>query len=426
MISRALGRGLASRWSIAAVFVAATLLAGAGATPAGLEASRAWQDTEPRWSPDGRWIAFHRNEVTGVEGPATTIWIVRADGTRQRRIGVGPVLTAPTPPSWSPDAREVAFAALDGIAAVEVATGKLRLIVPTRGAFAPVRSPDGTQIAFRVAGELHVAHSDGSGDRTVAMGLHDTTLPQWSPDGASLAYAGTGSDTKDVFVVDTRTGVRANLGRPGAADEKPVWSPDGSEVAFESDRSGRRGVYAARPDGSGVRLVVDPSLAPRDVSWQGDVLTLTLGGEGLWTVRPDGSGRSRIARREDVLGPALRSPGGVALVYAAGDPCGRYGVHVLVPGALERRITNPCSFRGTSGPDVLRGSHFPDTIRSLGGDDRILDAGGRDRIDTGPGNDVVLARDQNVDLITCGPGRDRAVVDRRDVVTGCERTERPR
>ena len=87
------------------------------------------------------------------------------------------------------------------------------------------------------------------------MALHDTTLPQWSPDGASLAYAGTGSDTNDVFVVDARTGVCANLGRPGAADEKPVWSPDGSEVAFESDRSGRRGVYAARPDGSGVRLV---------------------------------------------------------------------------------------------------------------------------------------------------------------------------
>ena len=42
------------------------------------------------------------------------------------------------------------------------------------------------------------------------------------------------------------------------------------------------------------------------------------------------------------------------------------------------------------------------------------------------GNDIVVARDRNVDLIACGPGSDRAVVDRRDIVAGCERTERPR
>ena len=93
---------------------------------------------------------------------------------------------------------------------------------------------------------------------------------------------------------------------------------------------------------------------------------------------------------------------------------------------MEKRISNPCSFLGTSTRDVLRGSRFPDTIRALGGDDTILDAGGRDRIDAGTGNDVVGARDRNVDVITCGPGNDRAVIDRRDVVAGCERTERAR
>jgi hypothetical protein len=36
------------------------------------------------------------------------------------------------------------------------------------------------------------------------------------------------------------------------------------------------------------------------------------------------------------------------------------------------------------------------------------------------GNDIIRAQDQERDTVDCGPGRDVASVDKRDVVKGCE------
>jgi hypothetical protein len=43
---------------------------------------------------------------------------------------------------------------------------------------------------------------------------------------------------------------------------------------------------------------------------------------------------------------------------------------------------------------------------------------------SGRGDDRVRARNHERELIRCGPGRDRATVDRSDRVRGCERTRR--
>lgn len=89
---------------------------------------------------------------------------------------------------------------------------------------------------------------------------------------------------------------------------------------------------------------------------------------------------------------------------------------------------------GTNGPDELRGLAGNDRLSGLGGDDRLSGGEGNDRLtggrgtDTllgGPGNDVLSARDGKRDTVDCGKGRrDRAVVDRRDRVRGCERVSR--
>jgi Ca2+-binding RTX toxin-like protein len=93
---------------------------------------------------------------------------------------------------------------------------------------------------------------------------------------------------------------------------------------------------------------------------------------------------------------------------------------------------------GTQGPDYLAGGGHDDVIYGLGGNDTILGGAGDDRIYggagndvitpgagadhvfAGPGSDTIFAADGERDVIDCGPGRDRAVVDPVDKTINCE------
>lgn len=85
--------------------------------------------------------------------------------------------------------------------------------------------------------------------------------------------------------------------------------------------------------------------------------------------------------------------------------------------------------RGRDGHDCLVGGAGNDTLRGESGDDRLTGGAGADMLvggsgvnayDAGPGNDVVDAANRRAELVRCGAGRDRARVDRRDTVIGCE------
>lgn len=93
----------------------------------------------------------------------------------------------------------------------------------------------------------------------------------------------------------------------------------------------------------------------------------------------------------------------------------------------------------SEGNDTLDGGAGDDRIDAGFGDDHIVGGPGKDRIfgdhpggDCGPlwcrypyGNDVIEARDGEVDQIDCGAGEDRVVADTADVVgTDCETVER--
>jgi hypothetical protein len=77
-------------------------------------------------------------------------------------------------------------------------------------------------------------------------------------------------------------------------------------------------------------------------------------------------------------------------------------------------------------PSVLVGSAGPNVLVGGSGSDRITGAGGRDVLRGRGGADSIFAADCTKDLVDGGPGRDRAVVDRRDHVRGVERRKRKR
>src|SRR5690606_40056821 len=73
-----------------------------------------WRDSEPAWSPDGRWIAFVRVErEENPSGPPRTgkpqLWILPAHGGEPRRLTDHPL--GVSAPVWSPDSTRLAYLA---------------------------------------------------------------------------------------------------------------------------------------------------------------------------------------------------------------------------------------------------------------------------------------------------------------------------
>jgi Ca2+-binding RTX toxin-like protein len=89
---------------------------------------------------------------------------------------------------------------------------------------------------------------------------------------------------------------------------------------------------------------------------------------------------------------------------------------------------------GERGRDLVRGGARDDSLEGGPGNDRLIGGAGLDALGGGAGADRLEAREDRSageqprkDRVDCGAGRrDRAVVDRRDRVTRCERVTRRR
>src|SRR5262249_27908651 len=112
-------------------------------------------DTEPRWSPDGLYIAFLRQKADAYE-----LYLIPSIGGAERKLTelslVDPIRFDVSQVSWSPDSKWLAVSNRESpddpfsIFAVERDSGeKRRLTSPAGGDFSPAVSPDGESIAYR-------------------------------------------------------------------------------------------------------------------------------------------------------------------------------------------------------------------------------------------------------------------------------------
>jgi TolB protein len=187
----------------------------------------------PKWSPDGRWIVYDRADRFPDEpGFHTEIWIMRADGSHQRRLTKG---RSDYEPVFSPDGRHIVFA----------------------------RNHSGLAEEWRAS--LRVMTVDGAHARQVVPPTLGLEHPDWSPDGRWITFntESTFAPNAAVFAVrpngrDPRQVVRRSDTRFELF--KPVWSPDGRkflvgcfDVAAQVDK-----LCSMRADGTRLRVVVAP------------------------------------------------------------------------------------------------------------------------------------------------------------------------
>jgi Tol biopolymer transport system component len=241
-------------------------------------------------SPDGQTLLF---------GSGTSLYAIGIDGHGLRRVGTG------FDPSWSPDGKRIAFTRDDGVYLMKRdGTDAHKLVTNRYPEFngVPTWSPDGKKVAYVACSapylsegcehqykfDVYVIETDGSRKHRVTPRSGFPQCPAWSNAG-KLAFLNT-DDT--VALVKAGGGLRT-LG-PGGC---PSWAPGGRRLAVPT----ATGVALMNADGSGRRQIMilqgSHSLF-RTVAWSADGRSLAVvGGESrghLWVVGANGNGLKKL------------------------------------------------------------------------------------------------------------------------------------
>ncbi len=220
-------------------------------------------DAEPDWSPDGRVIAF----ISGSRrGNNFEIFTRDINGGEPRLILPTRGDAMNTSPRYSPDGKRIAFATnRDGNFEVYVADadGQNPLNItnhPSNDA-APSWSPDGKQIAFASdrmgTFGIYVMDADGSNVRVIFDAPNEMDFrPSFSPDGKRIVFAHhplPGSDAV-LAIIDAEGGTPRFITQPPAQASHARWL-DNQTIIYSGRPSGTGTwqLYTIKADGSGLR-----------------------------------------------------------------------------------------------------------------------------------------------------------------------------
>ena len=326
---------------------------------------------DPQCSPDGKWIAYSLTTTDVKEDKRDSdLWMVSYDGKDNIRLTSSP--ESESRPKWSPDGKYLAFlssrpgkAKGNQVWLMDRRGGEARQLTDTKNRLQDfIWSPDSKSLALTmqeldeppvedgkppakpkpivldrygfkrdVAGYLSAKHAskiylfdiESKKTEEVTKDNHDENAAAWSPDGKWIAFVGKRepeadrNNNTDIWVVEAKAGStpRKLTSFPGP-DNAPVWSPDSKQIAYIQGSDPKLSAYN------------QPKLA---------VLSIDGGASRLLTAALD---RGVSSQRF--------TPDGTSLQFLIDDDQSTYLGRVSVKGgSVERMTTGGRSLRGLSG-----------------------------------------------------------------------------
>ena len=255
--------------------------------------------SRPRWSPDGRWLAFLSSRRDDRE--VDQVWLLPRDGGEAEKLTEAPGGVEDF--AWSPNSSQLALVVRDLDPREPDPKAKEKKTPPPLVIDRFQFKQDRTGYLTEVRTHLALIELGARKIIPLTSGPHDHAFPVWSPDGRQLAFVSNRdadpdrSENTDVFVMYATPGAvaRALTGGPEADAHPdwgtpPAWSPDGTHLAYLRGGDPKLIGFATRtvmlvPAAGGTPRALTPTLDrnPSRLQWAPDGRSL------LFALEDDGA-----------------------------------------------------------------------------------------------------------------------------------------
>jgi len=180
------------------------------------------EDADPRWSPDGKRLAFTRFR-DGTPG----IWIMACDSGTSERVCEG------QQPSWTPEGKDLLFCRDGQVILRNLASGKEKRLSPEmwEQCSFPGMSADQTRVVCSsrhegVIGLYFINLADGATTRLATT--KEACTPRWSPDGKKILF----QTSNHVCLISADGKDEDDLTFGAGIQHQGQFSPDGAWIVY--------------------------------------------------------------------------------------------------------------------------------------------------------------------------------------------------